>query len=225
MSDFTGGSDSDPIGVDEDRAFRDMSSVQEARPKSWCISTGCADVSPSIKGWDQIPSLSSHSCHGVSDWPKIIVVQALQRGRMSHMIHALFMMFITLSVAAIKLPWAVPRRSVTSAGGLWLARSASRAAAVGTVYDGKTGVKLSRIQIESKLSRLPVVAIVNDEDSPYLTSANGRIGYFYLDPMEASLPAQIHHLNAHVLKRHDPIPDGRRSLRCGFCSAASRKPG
>ena len=51
------------------------------------------------------------------------------------------------------------------------------------VYDGSPGVKLSRPQINEKLAKIPVVALVNAEDSPFLT--NGRIGYFFLDPIEA----------------------------------------
>ena len=43
-------------------------------------------------------------------------------------------------------------------------------------------VKLSRKQIESKLSKLPVLALVNEEDAPFLTGGGGRIGYFFLDP-------------------------------------------
>ena len=46
-------------------------------------------------------------------------------------------------------------------------------------------VKLSRPQINGKLSKVPVVAIVNEEDSPFLTGGGGRVGYFYLDPQEA----------------------------------------
>ena len=44
-------------------------------------------------------------------------------------------------------------------------------------------MKLSRPQINEKLAKIPVVALVNAEDSPFLT--NGRIGYFFLDPIEA----------------------------------------
>jgi len=46
-------------------------------------------------------------------------------------------------------------------------------------------VILSRSQIDGKLSKVPVIALVNSEDAPFLTGANGRIGYFFLDPIEA----------------------------------------
>lgn len=51
------------------------------------------------------------------------------------------------------------------------------------------GPKLSVAQIESKLSRIPVCALVNPEDQPYLNS-NG-VGYFYLDPRDALLELRI----------------------------------
>ena len=41
-------------------------------------------------------------------------------------------------------------------------------------------VKLSQKQIEGKLSKVPAIALVNEEDQPYFT--NGRVGYFFLDP-------------------------------------------
>lgn len=46
-------------------------------------------------------------------------------------------------------------------------------------------VRLSRPQINSKLGKVPIVAIVNEEDAPFLTGGNGRIGYFFLDAIEA----------------------------------------
>lgn len=50
-------------------------------------------------------------------------------------------------------------------------------------------VRLSRSQIDAKLSKVPVVALVNEDDAPFLT--NGRIGYFFLDPSEAFLSLQV----------------------------------
>ena len=46
-------------------------------------------------------------------------------------------------------------------------------------------VRLSKGQVEKKLSKVPVIALVNSEDAPFLTGGNGRIGYFFLDPIEA----------------------------------------
>ena len=67
-------------------------------------------------------------------------------------------------------------------------RDALRLAAVSTATSvaaptfAEPVVKLSRKQIESKLSKLPVLALVNEEDAPFLTGGGGRIGYFFLDP-------------------------------------------
>ena len=46
-------------------------------------------------------------------------------------------------------------------------------------------VRLSTPQINGKLSKIPVVALVNADDAPFLTGGNGKIGYFFLDPQEA----------------------------------------
>ena len=40
--------------------------------------------------------------------------------------------------------------------------------------------RLSRPQVNGKLSKIPVVALVNAEDAPFLTGGNGKIGYFFL---------------------------------------------
>lgn len=45
--------------------------------------------------------------------------------------------------------------------------------------------KLTQPQVNGKLSKIPVVALVNEEDAPFLTGGNGGIGYFFLDPQEA----------------------------------------
>jgi len=52
----------------------------------------------------------------------------------------------------------------------------------------QAAAKLSRNAIEGKLSKVPVCALVNPEDAPYLSG--GRVGYFYLDPPaeRSSLP-------------------------------------
>jgi len=50
-------------------------------------------------------------------------------------------------------------------------------------------VQLTRPEIDGKLARVPVVALVNADDAPFLT--NGRIGYFYLDPTEALLSLKL----------------------------------
>jgi len=59
----------------------------------------------------------------------------------------------------------------------------------------QAAAKLSRNAIEGKLSKVPVCALVNPEDAPYLSG--GRVGYFYLDPQEALL-------NLRVLRKTSP---------------------
>jgi len=77
------------------------------------------------------------------------------------------------------------------------ARWANAADAPETVLDRmeQAAVKLSRSAIESKLSKIPVCALVNPEDAPYLSGS--RVGYFYLDPQEALL-------NLRVLRKTSP---------------------
>lgn len=70
----------------------------------------------------------------------------------------------------------VLRLAAVSAG----AKTASNALVAPALAAEDAPVKLSRKQIESKLSKIPVIALVNEEDAPFFT--NGRTGYFYLDP-------------------------------------------
>ena len=63
-----------------------------------------------------------------------------------------------------------------------LRSSAATSVAAPSIDADEPVVKLSRKQIEAKLSKLPVLALVNDEDAPFLTGGGGRIGYFFLDP-------------------------------------------
>lgn len=55
---------------------------------------------------------------------------------------------------------------------------------------------LTREQIEEKLKQIPIVAVVNKEDSPYFTVANSKTkqldtGFFYLDPTEAQVEQKL----------------------------------
>lgn len=52
-------------------------------------------------------------------------------------------------------------------------------------------VKLSRAQVEAKIAKIPIVALVNDEDAPFLTANGGKTGYFFLDPTEALLSLRV----------------------------------
>ena len=58
-----------------------------------------------------------------------------------------------------------------------------------TVDQLDKGVGLSVTQIEGKLQKLPLVALVNGDDQPFFTSSDGgrQVGYFYLDPNDALL--------------------------------------
>ena len=106
-----------------------------------------------------------------------------------------WLLLSTTSAAALQGSGAVAkpgRRTAicTAIGALTTARSVSAAApSTASVYDG-TGVKLSRAAIEGKLSKVPVIALVNDEDAPFLTGRGG-VGYFFLDPTEALLELRV----------------------------------
>ena len=90
------------------------------------------------------------------------------------------------------------RRLVLAAGaaaatstraGVW--PPAALAADGGVAAPAAAGVKLSRQQIEAKLAKVPVVALVNEESSPFLTGNGGRVGYLWLDPTEALLELRV----------------------------------
>ena len=53
-----------------------------------------------------------------------------------------------------------------------------------------------------KLSKIPCVALVNEEDAPFF-DGGGSVGYFYLDPTEALLSLQL------LKRRH---PEVRRTI-------------
>lgn len=90
-------------------------------------------------------------------------------------------------------PGALPRRAALGqalalAGAPALAPSAALAAA--DVFASTGGKKLSREQINGKLSRIPVCALVNPDDEPYLAGGGG-VGFFFLDPQEALLALRV----------------------------------
>ena len=95
-------------------------------------------------------------------------------------------------------PVSSTRRLVLAAGaaaatstraGVW--PPAALAADGGVAAPAAAGVKLSRQQIEAKLAKVPVVALVNEESSPFLTGNGGRVGYLWLDPTEALLELRV----------------------------------
>ena len=95
-------------------------------------------------------------------------------------------------------PVSSTRRLVLAAGaaaatstraGVW--PPAAMAADGGVAAPSAGGVKLSRQQIEAKLAKVPVVALVNEESSPFLTANGGRVGYLWLDPSEALLELRV----------------------------------
>ncbi|KAL1529640.1 hypothetical protein AB1Y20_000582 [Prymnesium parvum] len=67
------------------------------------------------------------------------------------------------------------------------ARSLSAAAAGKTIDQLEKGNGLSVAQVDSKLRKVPVVAIVNGDDQPFFISREGsrQVAYFFLDPSEA----------------------------------------
>ena len=54
-------------------------------------------------------------------------------------------------------------------------------------------VGLSRAQVETRLSKIPVTAIVNKQGSPFMVDSERSlsVGYFYLDPKDALLDFQV----------------------------------
>ena len=72
--------------------------------------------------------------------------------------------------------------SIARRDALRLAAVSAATSVAAPAYADEPVVKLSRKQIEAKLSKLPVIALVNEEDAPFLTGGGGRIGYFFLDP-------------------------------------------
>jgi len=83
------------------------------------------------------------------------------------------------------------RRHVSAAALLAATTPAQLANAADTVFDSGAGDKLSRKQIEGKLSRIPVIALVNGKGNPVFTDDNGQVGFFYLDPIEAGLALRV----------------------------------
>lgn len=78
----------------------------------------------------------------------------------------------------------LPRRAALAAGALAAGSAPLRRAVAEEGLAAVTpAVGLDRAAVEAKLARVPVIAIVNEESSPYFTS--GQRGYFYLDPEEA----------------------------------------
>lgn len=66
----------------------------------------------------------------------------------------------------------------------------ARPAAAADVRDAPPGAKLSKAEIEKKLRRTTVSALVNPNDEPYLTGGN-KVGYFFLDPREAMVELRV----------------------------------
>ena len=95
---------------------------------------------------------------------------------------------ITLACAATAAALHVEAAHATRRDAVRLAAAAAAAVpglavAAGEAAPAYVPVKLSKEQVNNKLSKVPVVALVNEDDSPFLT--NGQVGYFYLDPIEA----------------------------------------
>ena len=65
--------------------------------------------------------------------------------------------------------------------------------ALADVFDVGSGQGMSVAQVESKLQRVPTVALVNSEDQPFFTGKEGGkgVGYFYLEPSDALLDLRL----------------------------------
>jgi hypothetical protein len=85
-------------------------------------------------------------------------------------------------------PLSFTRRHVSAAALLAATTPAQLANAADTVRDLGPGEKLSREQIEGKLSQIPVITIVDGEGKPILEDG---VGFFYLDPIEAQIALRV----------------------------------
>ena len=103
-----------------------------------------------------------------------------------------------VAASAVALHHVAPLPSAYAAAGTTTTRrmalhKAAAAAALGFGFrpsaTAEARVPLARAQIEAKLAKVPVVALVNADDAPYLDGAG--VGYFYLDPTEALLSLKL----------------------------------
>lgn len=83
---------------------------------------------------------------------------------------------------------ALPRRAVGSGAALAAASCWGLPAFAADIRDAAPGPKLTNAQVEAKLRKTTVCALVNPDDAPYL---NGGVGYFYLDPKDALLELRV----------------------------------
>ena len=101
---------------------------------------------------------------------------------------------LTVLVASVSLlpgssDLVVRRRTAIAGAAAAATAPLAVAGAAPTVDQLDKGAGLSLEQIEGKLRKLPLVALVNGDDQPFFTSSEGgrQIGYFYLDPNDALL--------------------------------------
>jgi len=99
---------------------------------------------------------------------------------------ALLLLCVGSAAAALHTP-SLPRREALRLAAI----GGTAASAVLPAVADDAPVKLSVKQIEGKLAKIPVVALVNDEDAPFLTGEGGKVGYFFLDPTEALLSLRV----------------------------------